>query len=132
MSRGLKINNPGNIRRSSVVWQGQADVQPDPDFVAFISPLYGIRALARNLITYASYGIDTVSEIITKWAPPEDHNDTPSYIADVCHACGVQPDELLDTVEMLPHIIPAIIKREQGSQPFSDELIAQAIELAKW
>lgn len=47
--RGIRNNNPGNIRRSSDPWQGLAKEQIDREFFKFKSSVYGIRALARLL-----------------------------------------------------------------------------------
>jgi len=53
LPRGARLHNPGNIRHArGVIWQGQAEGQPDSDFVAFKAPEWGIRAMCRVLITY--------------------------------------------------------------------------------
>ena len=70
-TRGLRNNNPGNIRKSATAWQGLSPTQTDASFFQFISPEYGIRALATILGTYMkNYGLVTVSDIISRWAPP--------------------------------------------------------------
>ncbi|MGU3457566.1 hypothetical protein ACLBV5_14755 [Brevundimonas sp. M1A4_2e] len=52
-TRGVRNNNPGNIRRvSGVTWQGQAKDQTDAEFVVYVSPEMGVRALVRTLLTY--------------------------------------------------------------------------------
>ena len=53
-ARGIRNNNPGNIDRNATKWQGMADKQDDPRFIVFTSPQYGIRAMARVLLTYQS------------------------------------------------------------------------------
>jgi seryl-tRNA synthetase len=51
--RGIRNNNPGNIRRNGDPWQGLAERQGDVEFFTFKTiPIYGIRALARTLIAY--------------------------------------------------------------------------------
>ena len=45
--RGIRNNNPGNIRKSNVKWQGLAAEQTDGAFYQFTRPEYGIRALCR-------------------------------------------------------------------------------------
>ena len=68
--RGIRNNNPGNIRRNGDPWQGLAKDQTDREFFTFQSAVYGIRALARLLITYQDkYGLCTIEGIITRWAP---------------------------------------------------------------
>ena len=78
-ARGISNNNPGNLEYSKTnPWVGQTG--DDGRFAKFETPEHGIRALGRNLMSYQRQGIDTVSEIINRWAPPTDKNDTMSYI----------------------------------------------------
>jgi hypothetical protein len=82
--RGLRNNNPGNIRHSNQAWVGMADKQPDKEFVTFRSIAYGYRALIKTLRTYRIlHQCITVKEMITRWAPPTE-NDTAAYIRAVC------------------------------------------------
>ena len=74
---GQKLHNPLNIRRTSITWAGKSAVQQHEAFETFDSPYYGIRAAARNLLTYYRRDkLNTVQGIVTKWAPPEDDNAT--------------------------------------------------------
>ena len=125
-TRGLRNNNPGNIRRiKGVQWQGQAVDQPDPDFISFIDAFHGIRALARTLKTYREkYGLDTVQGIITRWAPPTE-NDTVSYIKTVSNRLQVMPHEKLP-LHRYPELVTAIIRHENGLQPYDKTLIENA------
>ena len=70
LPRGIRNNNPGNLEMGSP-WQGLTKTPQDNRFCSFITPAYGIRALAVTLITYhdkrkAKNGtrIDTVREVI--------------------------------------------------------------------
>jgi hypothetical protein len=128
--RGVRNNNPGNIRHSNTHWQGQCLEQTDDAFVQFNEPVYGIRAIARIMKTYYANGFDTVQEIISRWAPATDHNNTNAYIANVCHALGVKPDEKLELVVHLPALVAAIIEQENGEQPYSPQTIVQGLALA--
>jgi len=84
--RGIRNNNPGNIRRNGDPWQGLAETQGDKEFFTFATPVYGIRALARTLITYQDrHGLRTIRQIISRWAPPVE-NDTESYVKAVTAA----------------------------------------------
>ena len=70
--RGIRNNNPGNIRWGSA-WQGlKVDgKEQDKDFCVFIAPEYGIRAMCKILLNYSRlYKINTVAGIIHRWAPP--------------------------------------------------------------
>lgn len=129
-SRGLRNNNPGNIRLSSTVWEGQvpAAQQTDSEFVQFVSPEYGIRAMARILGNYMARGVNTLNGIISTWAPPAE-NDTLSYVSDVADATGFDPAAALDA-SAIPSIIAAIIDHENGQQPYTAAQIAQGVALA--
>lgn len=94
-TRGIRLNNPGNIRKGLVRWIGQTSIQPDPAFVQFITPAYGFRAMVKLFLTYRGRGLGTVREIITAWAP-ETENDTAAYIADVADRSGFHPDAPID------------------------------------
>lgn len=127
--RGLRNNNPGNIRHGDK-WRGLAPDQLDKAFCTFSAPEWGIRAMAVILKNYqAKNGIHTISGIISRWAPPTE-NDTQSYVNVVAKACGVKPTDKIVVKDILPKLIPAIIKHENGLQPYSVEVIAKGISLA--
>ena len=94
--RGLRNNNPLNIRRSKDQWKGMAEVQADRAFVQFKSMEYGWRA-AFYLLTrtyYHKYRLNTIRGIVSRWAPVNENN-TAAYIANVARLTGIDPDELL-------------------------------------
>lgn len=58
--RGIRNNNPGNIRHSDQ-WKGLTPEQPDPDFCTFSTPEYGIRAMGVILLNYQrKHGLKTI------------------------------------------------------------------------
>lgn len=129
--RGIRNNNPGNLEYSKTnPWVGQTG--DDGRFAKFETPEHGIRALGRNLMSYQRQGIDTVSEIINRWAPPADNNDTTAYIKAVCEQLGVSADEPLDSSnpDTLKALCAAIIHHENGSQPYSDQQLASGVSAA--
>lgn len=129
-TRGLRNNNPGNIRKSGTQWQGMASVQADPSFVTFTSPEYGIRAIARLLTTYYQSGLRTVEDMISRWAPPSE-NPTNAYIQNVAKAVGIAPDTPITNLSAaLPGLVHGIITQENGLQPYSAALIQKGISLA--
>ena len=94
LSRGIRNNNPLNIRRSKDQWKGLAEAQTDRAFVQFKSLEYGWRA-AFYLLTrtyYHKYRLYTIRTIIRRWAPSNE-NDTNAYIANVSKLTGIDPDE---------------------------------------
>ena len=130
--RGIRNNNPGNIRRNGDPWQGLAKDQTDREFFMFQSAVYGIRALARLLITYQDkYGLCTIETIIARWAPTVE-NDTKAYIQSVARHTGFSPLQTLDMhcFEYLKPVVEAIIQHENGQQPYSDAEITKALVLA--
>ena len=98
MSRGLRNNNPGNIRVSHNPWKGKivGAAKKDKVFEEFVSMAYGYRALLINVRTYIRRdGINTIRGIITRWAPPEDKNNTEGYIQAVCKHMSVSPGYMI-------------------------------------
>ena len=93
--RGIRNNNPLNIRRSKDQWKGMSKTQNDRSFCQFETLEYGWRA-AFYLLTrtyYHKYRLYTIRGIISRWAPPQDNNDTSAYIANVSRLTGIDPDE---------------------------------------
>lgn len=140
--RGIRNNNPGNIEYSAKnPWQGLDDPPHDGRFCRFVDPCYGIRAIARTLITYqdkrkADDGsrIDTVREIIDRWAPPHE-NDTSAYVAAVRSRMGLDGHEKDGEVDVhrfedCKALVEAIIKHENGIQPYTDAQIERGLRLA--
>ena len=116
LPRGLRNNNPGNLRRSADKWQGLAPVQGDPEFFQFTGMAYGYRALIRTLQNYRRvHGLQTIGEMIGRWAPPAE-NDTGAYVRAVCRELQV-PDTYVPDVddrETMCALAAAISKVENG------------------
>lgn len=116
MSRGLRNNNPGNIRRSRVRYKGEVRPSRDPDFKEFETMAYGYRAVFVLLDTYRSrYGLNTIRQMLNRYAPPTE-NFTEGYVRFVADYSGVMPDEVVDTrseKDMIP-IVAAMSKIENG------------------
>lgn len=130
--RGIRNNNPGNIRRNGDPWQGLADRQGDIEFFTFKTPVYGIRALARLLINYQDkHGLRTIEQIINRWAPTNE-NDTAAYVRAAARRTGFEADEKLDMHSYgdLEPLVKAIIHHENGQQPYTDAEITKALVLA--
>lgn len=128
--RGIRNNNPGNIRHSASKWQGMAAQQTDPAFVQFIAPEYGIRALAKLLSNYYTRdGLNTVRKIISKYAPSNE-NDTEAYAQAVAGALGVTPDTVIIVPRHINALVEAIIQHENGQQPYALALINTGTSMA--
>lgn len=129
--RGIRNNNPGNIRAATEAWQGQAGADAG-GMCIFESAFYGIRALSRLLLTYQThYGLSTVSAIIGRWAPPNE-NDTGAYVDAVCRDTSFTADAWLHLSEAdtLAAMVRAIIHHENGQQPYDDAEISGGVQAA--
>ena len=130
-SRGLRNNNPGNIELGDP-WQGRVPEkeQTDTRFVQFVHAKWGIRAMARIIDNYRKRGVLSVDQIISTWAPPTENN-TAAYISSVYKSTG-WPSGYLPVKEEGDYValIKAIIKHENGINPYSDELIKEGISMA--
>jgi hypothetical protein len=128
--RGIRNNNPGNIRHSGSQWQGMAAQQTDTAFVQFVSPEYGIRALAKLLANYYTRdGLNTVRQIISKYAPSNENN-TDAYAQAVARALGVTPDTVISVPQHLAALVEAIIQHENGQQPYQMAQINTGVLMA--
>lgn len=124
--RGIRNNNPGNldfIAPPELPWNGQ--VGTDGRFGIYDTAAHGVRALAHQLLKDFRAGAQTLTDLITEWAPPSE-NDTGAYILAVSNAAGIAPDEPLDLQSNLPAVTAAIIQHENGEQPYSPD------DLATW
>ncbi|MBI3441724.1 MAG: structural protein [Proteobacteria bacterium] len=119
LPRGIRNNNPGNLRLSKTTWEGQKPMQADPDFAEFSTPLYGLRALMKVLLTYhLKYDLDTVASLINRFAPPHE-NATDRYIYAVSKALGVRRTDkiALTSAPVLIALTCAIVRHENGPPP---------------
>jgi hypothetical protein len=129
-SRGIRNNNPGNIRKSATtVWAGQASNQTDPSFVQFIAPEYGIRAMAKIFNSYIARGVDTIEEMVSTYAPAKDKNNVGAYIAAVSSETKIPSASKVSAADF-PKLIPAFIRHENGAQPYSIDIIQKGISLS--
>ncbi|WP_316419357.1 hypothetical protein [Klebsiella pneumoniae] len=129
-ARGLRNNNPGNIEAGSNPWEGQTG--SDGRFATFATPEHGIRALGKNLLSYQRQGYDTVSEIVNRWAPASDGNNTDAYIKALCSALGVGANDPLDVSnpKTLAALCAGIVKHENGSVPYSADQLETGVSAA--
>ena len=128
--RGIRNNNPGNIRHGSARWQGMAAQQTDEAFVQFTTPEYGIRALSKLLDTYYTRdGLNTVRKIIAKYAPSNENN-TEAYAQTVARALNVLPDTIIYVGTVKKQLVAAIIKHENGDMPYTVAQLNSGVSLA--
>ena len=127
-TRGIRNNNPGNIRVSKDQWEGMTG--DDGAFVTFDSPESGVRALGKNLLSYGRQGYDSIEKIINRWAPPNE-NDTQAYIDSVVAATGIPATQSLDlsNPDTLSALAQAISFHETGSR-YNPEVYQQGVARA--
>lgn len=124
--RGIRNKNPGNLE-----YRGQdgatLEDHANPRFARFRTAEQGLAALASQLRRYGQRGIDSVRAIISTYAPSTENN-TPGYTNKVAGSLGVDPNAKLNLNDptVLQGIMGAIIKVENGRNPYSAEQIAAA------
>ena len=95
-ARGIRNNNPGNIRQSGDTFLGEVKPGRDGAFKTFRTMAYGYRALIKTLQTYQrKYGLRTVRQLVSRWAP-DSENDTEAYTVSVSRSTGYAPDRPID------------------------------------
>ena len=140
--RGIRNNNPLNIRHSADQWQGVRQEQTDKSFVQFKSMAYGYRAAWKTLQSYYNRFCQqskpfTVRNIIHRWAPPNE-NDTEAYIRTVLTLSGIGaqenllPPENVDSYHRLSKLLEAMTVMENGirTNNVDAEAIFQGYKLA--
>ena len=126
LPRGLRNNNPGNIRRNSDVFQGEIRPSKDKSFKQFETMPYGYRAIFRILRNYNNnYKLDTISKMIGRWAP-ENENDTDAYIKAVSDYAGIPADDPININdrEQMIRIVAGMSKVENGREAEMSDVIA--------
>jgi len=119
--RGYRNNNPTNIRKNEFTYPGEIVPSTDKSFKQFKSREYGYRAaLALLKNSYIPKGYNTITKIITRWAPAKDNNNTAAYISDVCQLTGLTPGEVISSKEQLIKIVYAMAICENGSSTLPD------------
>ena len=116
--RGIRNNNPGNIRiNPGNDWLGRIPLNRNTDgsFEQFISMPYGIRAMAILIKNNINRGNNTLSKLISRWAPASDGNNTTYYIRKVSDMTGIKADDIIEpSRENIKKIAKGICLIENG------------------
>jgi GH24 family phage-related lysozyme (muramidase) len=122
--RGIRNNNPGNIRiNRNNDWEGRVPLDQNTDhaFEQFTSYAYGVRALIILLRNYIRSGRNTITRVFEAYAPPGENN-TQSYINFVAQRLGIGAnDTLAISKTVLRALAQAIAKMENGQECISDQ-----------
>ena len=125
-ARGIRNNNPGNIRISPILWKGEILVNTDGAFEQFGTLHEGVRALMVLLTGYMRRGYNTVEKIIHRYAPATE-NPTRKYIQYVSRAMGVEANTLLvPTRDILFRLVDAICIYENGADFIDEDTMERA------
>ncbi|MEF3846782.1 hypothetical protein U9X84_09665 [Escherichia coli] len=122
---GFRNNNPGNLRVAANA------TGKNGGFSTFANDADGRTAMARQLMLYGDRGNNTLDGIIHTYAP-QSENNTRAYIDSVSKATGYGAKEQvnLHDPETLKTIMAAMIKHENGAQPYTEEQLLNAIQTA--
>jgi len=126
--RGVRNNNPLNIRKSNDVFTGEICDIYEKEFKVFKSALYGFRAAFRILQTYILYkGCNTPTKIVGRWCPD---GTAKRYCEFVCSKCGFPADKALsfsDKISLVA-LVQAMAQYETG-HVYGIDLISKAYDL---
>ncbi|MCG8463425.1 MAG: hypothetical protein MI750_01070, partial [Xanthomonadales bacterium] len=138
--RGIRNNNPCNLKDFGINWKGLSSPRSDADgFCVFSEPAYGIRACAMDLLKdFNKDAQRTILELMQEFAPGKDSNPTKQYadyIADNIRTrtglmVGIETELDLNRFDVLYAFIEAVIKFENGQQPYSKATITRGFVLA--
>ena len=74
---------------------------------------------------------NSILQIVGRWAPSSDGNDTSLYVRTVSASTGYGVNErLLPAQEVIVHLTRAIIRYENGQQPYTIDEIQLAVRAA--
>lgn len=125
LPRGLRNNNPLNIRKNSDVFQGEVNPSRDAAFKQFKTMAYGYRAGFKVLSNYYRiYRLTTIRKMISRWAP-ENENNTSAYVSLVSKYAGIGPDDLISfDREQMIQIVAGMNRVENGREAVMSDVIA--------
>lgn len=110
--------NPGNLRGPG-----------GTGYQIFNNADEGLVGMANQLLRYEysnKFGhLDTLSKIISTYAPPSDHNNTAAYIKDVAKRTGLDPNKHIDLSDrsILAEVMAAMTHHENSKTHFTKEYI---------
>lgn len=126
-TRGIRNNNPGNLRYTAIPWQGKLSYANNKDwsgtptnivkeFEQFSNMAYGIRAMAIDITGDVAENNYSLGQLIYEFAPPSENN-TALYIQQVKQNAGIADANapLKFTFLSLSEVIRAMINMENGA-----------------
>jgi hypothetical protein len=114
--QGIRNNNPGNLKMSGSVWNGELSESQNTDgtFEQFTTFEHGVRAMIKLVKNHIGNGHNTIAKLIAKYAPSSE-NPTSTYVDFVAKNTGIDKNaNLTATKETLKKLVQAIGKFENG------------------
>ncbi len=136
LPRGIRNNNPGNLKITNNAWQGKIDHGQNTDgvFEQFESYVFGIRAMIRLVRdSYITNGFNTITKVLNRYAPPgtSENNNTAGYIAHVVDLSGISADQVLNKdFQTMSRLLPAMAFHENGQEAITLDLFQAAWQIS--
>jgi hypothetical protein len=117
LPRGIRNNNPGNLIKTNIAWQGKINPSKDPNFEQFITLSHGIRAMYKDVINDINKGKNTITKLINEYAPPHENNTT-QYIDQVAKGVNLDKNAIIKKLDthFLLMLGRSIVKMENGAK----------------
>jgi hypothetical protein len=128
LARGVRNNNPGNIKflPAARAFKGQLPEPDEKGFGRYDTAANGVRAIGKQLLAYENRGLTTVRKIASTWSA----TDQEAYVANMAKALNVGADSPLPVSNRLAELAGAIVRQENGFNPYTDREIANWVHLA--
>lgn len=123
-TRGIRNNNPGNIIYGDFARRHGATGQDSGGFAVFPNATLGLAAINANLQSYGANGVNTPSDIAHRWST----TDQGAYTTRLAGMFGGDANKSLNMNDpaVLNALRNAIILQENGSNPYSKEMVGGA------
>lgn len=111
--RGIRNNNPGNLKLTNIPWKGKIPNQFNTDgiFEQFENWYYGVRAMWKDISGDILEGKNTIRKLITEYSA----TDREAYIDFVSAFTGIGKDSRLSDIDMYS-LLDAMSRFENGRE----------------
>lgn len=130
-SRGERNNNPGNLMKTSIAWIGKVEPERNSDghFEQFYEMKYGVRAMVKDLMNDMKEGKNTLTALITEYAPKNENNTT-AYIKTASKMTGFSERQVISpTEDNMRKLAQAIAYVENGKNVIDNVTFQEAWKL---
>ncbi len=115
-SRGLRNNNPLNLRPVGFTYLGQVGVDAKGHAI-FTDIVYGVRAATLELYTnYFVHGLKTFAELVHDIAPASDGNNEAAYVSSLKNATGLGSSDIRLSGNNIEKVLKAFFSVELGGK----------------